>query len=90
MVVFGFCEINDCWFMFGVKNVVEIQYGVVHSPCVKCRGVDGWVSIGCVGGFLFGWCWSIYSVCVGWLLGGGVCVLFGKEPIQCKSVWCDG
>ena len=81
MAVFDFCEINDCWFMFGVKDVVEIQYGVMHSPSVKCHGVDGWVSIGCVGDFLFGWCWCIYSDCVGWLLGGGICVLFGKEPI---------
>jgi hypothetical protein len=81
VAVFGFCEINDCWFVFGVKDVVEIQYGVVHSPCVKCHGVDGWVSIGCVGGFVFGRCWGINSFCVGWLLGGGVCVLFGKGPI---------
>jgi hypothetical protein len=35
-----------------------------------CHGVDGWVSIGGVGGFLVGWCWGIYSVCVDWLLGG--------------------
>ena len=90
MVVLGFCEINDCWFLFGVKDTMEIQYGVVHSPCVKFHGVDGWVSIRCVGGFLFGWCWGIYSVCVGWLLGGGVCVLFGKEPIPCKLEWCGG
>ena len=49
MAVSGFCETNDCWFMFGVKDVVGIQYSVVHSPCVKCHGVDGWVSIGFVG-----------------------------------------
>ena len=55
MAVFCFCESYDCWFMVGVKDVVEAQYGVVHSPCVKCHGYDGWVSIGCVGGFLFGW-----------------------------------
>ena len=56
MTVFSFYETNDCWFMFGVDDVVEIQYGVAHSPCVKCHGVDGWVSIGCDGGFLVGWC----------------------------------
>ena len=52
MAVFGFCEMDDCWFLLGVLDVVEIQYGVVHSPCVKCHGVDGWVSIDCGGGFL--------------------------------------
>ena len=56
--------------MFGVEYVVEIQYGVVNSPFVKCHGVNGWVSIDCVGGFLVGWCWGIYSGCDDWLLGG--------------------
>ncbi len=59
----------------------------MHSHCVKCYGVDGRVSIGCVGGFLVGRCGDIFSVCVGWLLGGCGCVLFGKEPIQSKLVY---
>ncbi len=54
MAVFGFCEAYDRWFFVGVKDVVEIYYGVVHSPCVECHGYDGWVSIGCGGGFLVG------------------------------------
>ena len=29
--------------------MVEIHYGVVHSPCVKCHGLDGWMSIRCGG-----------------------------------------
>jgi hypothetical protein len=60
--------------MFGVKDVAEIQYGVVHSPCVKCHGVDGWVSIGCVGvsflggvgvliRFVLAGCWVAVFVC---------------------------
>ena len=81
MAVFDFCEANDRWFLVGVKDVVEIHYGVVHSPCVKCYGVDGWVSIGCVGGFHFGWGRGSYLGCVGWMLGGSIYVLFGKEPI---------
>ena len=56
MAVFGFCEMDDCWFLSGVEDVEEIQHGVVHSPSVECHGVDGWVSIGCGGGFLDEWC----------------------------------
>jgi hypothetical protein len=52
--VFGFCEAYDCWFIVGVKDVVEVQYGVVHSPCVECHGFDGWVSIRFVGGVFVG------------------------------------
>ena len=66
--------------------MVEIHYGVVHSPCVKCYGVDDRVSIGCAGGFLVGWSWGINSVCVGRLLGDGGCVLSSKEPIQGELV----
>ncbi len=81
MAVFSFYETNDCWFMFGVDDVVEIQYGVAHSPCVKCHGVDGWVSIGCGGGYLVGCCRGSGSVCVCMLLGVGGCVLSGEEPV---------
>ena len=72
MAVFGFCEAYDCWFIVGVKDVVEVQYGVVHSPCVKCHGFDGWVSIGFVGGVFVGWGRCVESGCVGWVLGGEV------------------
>ncbi len=70
--------------------MMEIQYGVVHSSCVKCHGVDGWVSIVCGGGFLVGWCWGSISVCVGRLLGGGDCVVSGKELVKCELRWCGG
>ena len=81
MVVFGFCEMDDCWFMIRVEDVVEIQYGVVHSPCVRCHDVDGWVSISCGGSFLVGWCWGSVLGCVCRLLGVGGCVLSGEEPV---------
>ncbi len=80
MAMFGFCEMDDCWFLFGVEDVVEIQYGVMRSPCVKFHGVYGRVSIGCGGGFLVRWCWGRVSVCVCWLLGV-VRVLSGEEPL---------
>ncbi len=81
MDVFGFCEMDDCWFMFGVYDVVEIQYGVVHSPFVKCHGVDDWVSIGCVDGFLGRGCWGSLLACGCGLLGDGGCVVSGKELV---------
>ena len=65
---------------------MEIQYGVVHSPCVKCHGVDDWVSIGCGVGCHVGWCWGGNSVCVGRLLGDCGCVLSGKELVKCGLV----
>jgi len=43
--------------------VAEIQYGIVHSPWVKCQGVDGWVSIGCDVGFLARGLWNSVVVC---------------------------
>ncbi len=72
MAVVGFCETYDCWFMVRVKDVVEVQYGVVHSPCVKCYGYDGWVSIGVVGGVFVGRGRGVDSGCGGSLLGDGV------------------
>ena len=58
--------------------MVEIQYGVVHLPCVKCHGVDGWVSIGCGDVFLGRGCWDSVLACGCGLLGVGGCVLSGK------------
>ena len=63
--------------------MIEIQYGVVHSTCVKCHGVDGWVSIGCSGGFLVRWLWGSIFVCIGRLLGDGGCVLSSKGHVKC-------
>jgi hypothetical protein len=61
--------------------VVEIQYDVVYSPYIKCHDVDGWVSIGCVVGFLArGW-WGSVMVCGYGLLSVGGCVLSGKELV---------
>jgi hypothetical protein len=81
VVVFGFREMDDCWFVIGVEDVMEIQCGVVHSPCVKCHGVDVWVCIGCGVVFLVGWCWGSISVCVGRLLSVGGCVHSGEELV---------
>ncbi len=61
--------------------MVEIQYGVVHSPCVKCHGMDGLVSIGCDVGFLAqGWRGSVIICDCGLLLVGG-CVFEGKDLV---------
>ncbi len=80
MAVFGFCEAYDCWFVVCVKDAMEIQYGVVHSSCVKCHGFYSWVSIGFVGGVVVG-CFHVFvSGCVRWVLGGGMGVVFGEEP----------
>ncbi len=65
--------------------MVEIQYGGVHSPCVKCHCVDGWVSIGCGDGFLGRGCWGSVLICGCGLLGVGGFVLSGKELI-CRGL----
>ena len=48
--------------------MVEIQYGVVHAPCIKRNGNDGHVMIGCGVVFLArSWRWLL-MVCGWWLL----------------------
>ncbi len=61
--------------------MVEIQYGVVHSPCVNYHGVDDFVSIGCGRGFFGRGCWGSVLVCGCGSLGVGVCVLSIKELV---------
>ncbi len=61
--------------------MLEIQYGVVHSPYIKCHGMDSWVSIGCDVNFLARGLWGNVMVCGCELLRVGGCVLAGKELV---------
>ena len=60
----------------------------MHSPCVECHGMYGWVSIRCGRGLLVGWCRSIVVFSIGRVLGGGG--FTGKEPFKCCLVLLGG